>query len=87
MSKVCYIPLKGVDDVIAAHLGWKPTANFNPAYRVATLRGMYDEVHKKNPLDTSDPAKAAQALASFRRKIAIGNNQLLVSVMKAIFVA
>lgn len=74
MSKVCYIPLKGVDDVIAAHLGWKPTATFNPAYRVATLRGMYDEVHEKNPLDTSDPAKAAQALAAFRREIAKGNN-------------
>lgn len=80
MSKVCYIPLKGVDDVIAAHLGWKPTANFNPAYRVATLRGMYDEVHEKNPLDTSDPAKAAQALASFRREIARGNNIAMNSV-------
>ena len=74
MSKVCYIPLKGVDDVIATHLGWKPTATFDPAYRVATLRGMYDEVHEKNPLDTSDPAKAAQALAAFRREIAKGNN-------------
>ena len=80
MSKVCYIPLKGVDDVIAAHLGWKPTAKFNPAYRVATLRGMYDEVHEKNPLDTSDPAKAAQALASFRREIARGNNIAMNSV-------
>lgn len=80
MSKVCYIPLKGVDDVIAAHLGWKPTANFNPAYRVATLRGMYDEVHEKNPLDTSDPVKAAQALASFRREIARGNNIAMNSV-------
>ena len=80
MSKVCYIPLKGVDDVIATHLGWKPTANFNPAYRVATLRGMYDEIHEKNPLDTSDPVKAAQALAAFRREIARGNNAAMSSV-------
>lgn len=80
MSKVCYIPLKGVDDVIATHLGWKPTATFNPAYRVATLRGMYDEVHEKNPLDTSDPVKAAQALAAFRREIARGNNAAMSSV-------
>lgn len=80
MSKVCYIPLKGVDDVIATHLGWKPTATFDPAYRVATLRGMYDEVHEKNPLDTSDPAKAAQALASFRREIARGNKATMNSV-------
>lgn len=80
MSKVCYIPLKGVDDVIATHLGWKPTATFDPAYRVATLRGMYDEVHEKNPLDTSDPVKAAQALAAFRREIARGNNATMSSV-------
>lgn len=80
MSKVCYIPLKGVDDVIATHLGWKPTATFDPAYRVATLRGMYDEVHEKNPLDTSDPVKAAQALAAFRREIARGNNAAMSSV-------
>lgn len=80
MSKVCYIPLKGVDDVIATHLGWKPTATFDPAYRVATLRGMYDEIHEKNPLDTSDPVKAAQALAAFRREIARGNNAAMSSV-------
>lgn len=70
MNKVCYIPLKGVDDVIAAHLGWKPTATFNPAYRVATLRGMYDEANEGSPLDTSDPAKAAQALKTFRNQMA-----------------
>lgn len=80
MSKVCYIPLKGVDDVIATHLGWKPTATFDPAYRVATLRGMYDEVHEKNPLDTSDPIKAAQALAAFRREIVRGNKAAMSSV-------
>jgi hypothetical protein len=80
MSKVCYIPLKGVDDVIATHLGWKPTATFDPAYRVATLRGMYDEVHEKNPLDTSDPVKAAQALAAFRREIVRGNKAAMNSV-------
>jgi hypothetical protein len=59
---------------------WKPTATFDPAYRVATLRGMYDEVHEKNPLDTSDPVKAAQALAAFRREIVRGNKAAMNSV-------
>lgn len=79
MNKTCYIPLEGVDDVIAAHLGWKPTTNFNPAYRVATLRGMYDEAHEDNPLDTSDPMKAARALATFRGELARKNNKALSS--------
>lgn len=78
MNKVCYIPLKGVDDVIAAHLGWKPTENFNPAYRVATLRGMYDESHESN-LDTSDPIKAAKTLATFRGELARKNSRALSS--------
>lgn len=60
MSTKCYNPIKGIDDVIASKIqGWNE-------YRVATLRGMYDESHS-SPLDTSDLDKAAQDLISYRR--------------------
>lgn len=49
MSTICYSPIKEVDDVIADKvMGWD-------SYRVATLRGMYDESHD-SPVDTSDLA-------------------------------
>lgn len=60
MSTKCYNPIKGIDDVIASKIqGWNE-------YRVATLRGMYDESHS-SPLDTSDLDKAVQNLISYRR--------------------
>lgn len=60
MSTTCYNPIKGIDDVIASKIqGWNE-------YRVATLRGMYDESHS-SPLDTSDLDKAVQDLISYRR--------------------
>lgn len=60
MSIKCYNPIKGIDDVIASKIqGWNE-------YRVATLRGMYDESHS-SPLDTSDLDKAVQDLISYRR--------------------
>ena len=60
MSTECYNPIKGIDDVIASKIqGWNE-------YRVATLRGMYDESHS-SPLDTSDLDKAVQDLISYRR--------------------
>lgn len=60
MSTKCYNPIKGIDDVIASKIqGWNE-------YRVATLRGMYDESHS-SPLDTSDLDKAVQDLISYRR--------------------
>lgn len=62
MSTKCYNPIKGIDDVIASKIqGWNE-------YRVATLRGMYDESHS-SPLDTSDPDKAIQDLISYRRDL------------------
>lgn len=62
MSTKCYNPIKGIDDVIASKiLGWNE-------YRVATLRGMYDESHS-SPLDTSDLDKAVQDLISYRRDL------------------
>lgn len=62
MSTKCYNPIKGIDDVIASKIqGWNE-------YRVATLRGMYDESHS-SPLDTSDLNKAVQDLISYRRDL------------------
>lgn len=62
MSIKCYNPIKGIDDVIASKIqGWNE-------YRVATLRGMYDESHS-SPLDTSDLDKAVQDLISYRRDL------------------
>ena len=62
MSTKCYNPIKGIDDVIASKIqGWNE-------YRVATLRGMYDESHS-SPLDTSNLDKAVQDLISYRRDL------------------
>lgn len=62
MSTKCYNPIKGIDDVIASKIqGWNE-------YRVATLRGMYDESHS-SPLDTSDLDKSVQDLISYRRDL------------------
>lgn len=62
MSTKCYNPIKGIDDIIASKIqGWNE-------YRVATLRGMYDESHS-SPLDTSDLDKAVQDLVSYRRDL------------------
>ena len=62
MSTKCYNPIKGIDDIIAGKIqGWNE-------YRVATLRGMYDESHS-SPLDTSDLDKAVQDLISYRRDL------------------
>lgn len=62
MSTNCYNSIKGIDDVISSKIqGWNE-------YRVATLRGMYDESHP-SPLDTSDLDKAVQELISYRRNL------------------
>lgn len=62
MSTKCYNPIKGIDDVIASKIqGWNE-------YRVATLRGMYDESHS-SPLDTSDLDRSVQDLISYRRDL------------------
>lgn len=62
MSTKCYNPIKGIDDVIASKIqGWNE-------YRVATLRGMYDESHS-SPLDISDLDRAVQDLISYRRDL------------------
>lgn len=70
MSNVCYSPLKGIDDVLASKLG----GGFFTPYRVATLRGMYEEQSKK-PLDLDNLDEAAKALAAFRNKLSKGAAQ------------
>ena len=81
MANFCYIPQKGIDDVLATKLGWRGNASdkFNP-FRVATLRGMYDEVNQNNPLDTTNLDKAALTLAKFRQEIKIGNQAKINSI-------
>lgn len=70
MSNVCYSPLRGIDDVLSSKLG----GGFFTPYRVATLRGMYEEQSKK-PLDLDNLDEAAKALAAFRNKLAKGAAQ------------
>lgn len=81
MANFCYIPQKGIDDVLASKLGWRGNASdkFNP-FRVATLRGMYDEVNQNNPLDTTNLDEAALTLAKFRQEIKIGNQAKINSI-------
>ena len=81
MANVCYIPQKGIDDVLAAKLGWRGNASdkFNP-FRVAALRGMYDEVNPNNPLDTTNLDEAALTLAKFRQEIKTGNQAKINSI-------
>ena len=81
MANFCYIPQKGIDDVLAAKLGWRGNASdkFNP-FRVATLRGMYNEVHQNSPLDTTNLDEAALTLAKFRQEIKIGNQAKINSI-------
>lgn len=81
MANFCYIPQKGIDDVLAAKLGWRGNASdkFNP-FRVATLRGMYDEIHQNSPLNTTNLDEAALTLAKFRQEIKIGNQAKINSI-------
>ena len=62
-NRVCYNPLKGVDDVIAQKMG----THYTP-WRVATLRGIYDTANPGSPLDVSNPDIAAMKLANFNRQ-------------------
>lgn len=81
MANFCYIPQKGIDDILATKLGWRGNASdkFNP-FRVATLRGMYDEVNQNNPLDTTNLDEAALTLAKFRQEIKVGNQAKINSI-------
>lgn len=61
-NRICHVPKKGIDDVIASKMG----SGFTP-FRVANLRGIYDTRHPNNPLDVSNLDVAAQKLAAFNR--------------------
>lgn len=70
MSRTCYIPTT-IDSEIAIKLGWNlqtKQGEFNP-YRIATLRGMYDDEHPNKHIDTSNVETAAQELASYRQHL------------------
>lgn len=81
MANFCYIPQKGIDDTLATKLGWRGNASdkFNP-FRVATLRGMYDETHQNSPLDITNLDEAALTLAKFRQKIKVRNQAKINSI-------
>lgn len=81
MANFCYIPQKGIDDTLATKLGWRGNASdkFNP-FRVATLRGMYDEAHQNSLLDTTNLDEAALTLAKFRQKIKVRNQAKINSI-------
>lgn len=70
MSRTCYIPTT-IDSEIAIKLGWNPQTKqgeFNP-YRIATLRGMYDDENPNKHIDTSNVDEAAQKIASYRQQL------------------
>jgi hypothetical protein len=73
MSKTCYIPLKGVDDVIANELGWSCSNDKGErvpdVFRVASLRAMYDESHK-TPLNVDNLGETMSTLKVFASDIA-----------------
>lgn len=63
MSKNCYSPITGQDDVIASKVkGWNK-------FTAAALRGMYNEEYQSNPLNISDLDKAAETLKAYEREI------------------
>lgn len=72
MSKTCYIPLGGIDDVIAKELGWYYTNDKGDrvpdAYRVANLRAMYESTRK--PLDLDNLGKTTADLKGYAGDLA-----------------
>ena len=71
MSKTCYIPLGGIDDVIAKELGWYYTSDKGvrvpDAYRVANLRAMYESRGRSLNLDDlGETMVAIKVYARFR---------------------
>lgn len=72
MSKTCYIPLGGIDDVIAKELGWYYTndkgVRVPDAYRVANLRAMYEA--RRKPLDLDNLGKAMADLKGYAGDLA-----------------
>ena len=72
MKNFCYAPIKGIDDVIAERINSIVEGNNWTPYRVATLRGIYDE-NESIPLNVDNLDKAADTLIKYRVSLAKKN--------------
>ena len=72
MKNFCYTPVKGIDDVIAEKINSTIEGDSWTPYRVATLRGIYDE-NESIPLSVEDLDKAAQDIIKYRATLAKRN--------------
>lgn len=72
MKDFCYTPVKGIDDVIAEKINSTIEGDSWTPYRVATLRGIYDE-NESVPLSVEDLDKAAQDIIKYRATLAKRN--------------
>ena len=61
MSTFCYNPLKGIDDVIADKVNELLDTDLFTPYRIAILRGMYDQSHT-TPVNTDDIDNATETI-------------------------
>lgn len=72
MKNFCYTPVKGIDDVIAERINSTIEGDLWTPYRVATLRGIYDE-NESIPLSVEDLDKAAKEIIKYRATLAKRN--------------
>ena len=72
MKNFCYAPVKGIDDVIAEKINSIVGGDNWTPYRVATLRGIYDE-NETVPLNVEDLDKAADKIIEYRATLAKRN--------------
>ena len=72
MKNFCYAPVKGIDDVIAEKINSIVEGNNWTPYRVATLRGIYDE-NESIPLNVDNLDKAADTIMKYRVSLARKN--------------
>lgn len=72
MKNFCYTPVKGIDDVIAEKINSIVEGNNWTPYRVATLRGIYDE-NESIPLNVDNLDKAADTIMKYRVSLARKN--------------
>ena len=72
MKNFCYTPVKGIDNVIAEKINSIVEGNNWTPYRVATLRGIYDE-NESIPLNVDNLDKAADTIMKYRVSLARKN--------------
>ena len=68
MSTFCYNPLKGIDDVIADKVNELLDTDLFTPYRIAILRGMYDQSHT-TPVNTDDIDSATETIISYNKEL------------------